>query len=358
MMPAADPRVTAQDPYFVTSDTAQGAGAAKASSRAGARAGARAVMLAIVAIAIQFVMVTAYAWATASTAPRNVPVAITGPVRQVAAATGEVELARPGAFRLVPAASPERARADITGKLTYGAIVLTDTGGPRVLVASGASPVVANILTSLATHLNGAGTSSGPASTPPVRDVVPTSPGDPTGTGFAFTVLPIAISSLAAGALLVLHLRRRGYRAVALLVFGAGGGAASVAVAHTWLGILPGNFTVLASVAGLASLAVAAGVSGLAQLGARFGRPAAGIAVAGALIMLAGNPFSGAGTAPEMLPGAWGMAGQCLPNGALATLLRSVAYFDGARSAGPWAVLAAWATAGLLLTVVSRPRPS
>jgi hypothetical protein len=75
-----------------------------------------------------------------------------------------------------------------------------------------------------------------------------------------------------------------------------------------------------------------------------------------ALIMLVGNPFSGGGGAPEMLPGAWGMAGQCLPNGALATLLRSVAYFGGARSADPWTVLAAWAAAGLLLTLAIRSR--
>jgi hypothetical protein len=59
-----------------------------------------------------------------------------------------------------------------------------------------------------------------------------------------------------------------------------------------------------------------------------------------------------------MLPGSWGMAGQCLPSDALATLLRSVAYFDGARSAGPWAVLAVWAAAGLLLTAAARPRPA
>lgn len=169
-------------------------------------------------------------------------------------------------------------------------------------------------------------------------------------------MLPIAISSLAAGALLALGIRRRGYRAAALIAFGAGGGLATAGVAHTWLGIIPGNFPVIASVTGLTALAVAAAMSGLAQIGYRFVHPHAGLAVGGALIMLVGNPFSGAGDAPEMLPGAWGMMGQCLPNGALATLLRSVAYFGGARSAGPWAVLTAWAAAGLLLTLAIRHR--
>ncbi|MGH3170297.1 MAG: hypothetical protein ACRDN0_30995, partial [Trebonia sp.] len=327
------------------------------------RAAVRAAALALAAIAIQFLMVTAYAWSAASTAPRNVPVAITGPAQQVAAVTGKIELAQPGAFRLVPAGSPGQAAADITSRQAYGAIVLAGAAAspstpnattppdakPKVLVASGASPAIANILKGLAGHLDGT-----PA--PAVRDLVPSAPADPNGTGFAFTVLPIAMSSLAAGILLSMGIRRRAYHAAALVAFGAGGGLASIAVAHTWLGLLPGSFPVLASATGLAALAAAAGVSGLSRLGALLGRPSAGTAVGGALIMLVGNPFSGAGSAPEMLPGAWGLAGQCLPNGALATLLRSVAYFDGTRSAGPWTVLAVWAIAGLLLTALVRPR--
>ena len=310
----------------------------------------RAAALAIAAIALQFLMVTVYAWSATGTAPRNVPVAITGPAQQVAAVTGKIDLAQPGAFRLVPASSPGQATADVTGRRAYGAIMLTGAATPpKILVASAASPAVANILTSLANHMNGV-----PA--PAVHDIVPSSPADPKGTGFAITVLPVAMSSLSAGVLLSGKIRRRSYHAAALVAFGAGGGVASIAVTHTWLGIFPGSFPVLASVAGLAALAVSAGVSGLTRLCARFGRAAAGTAIGGALIMLVGNPFSGAGSAPEMLPGAWGMVGQCLPNGALATLLRSVAYFGGARSAGPWTVLAVWAAAGLLLTAAFPPR--
>ena len=400
MMPIAGRHATAPDSQFAPPGPALGA---RPAPRAAARPAARTVVFAIVAIAIQFAMVTAYAWAAVSTAPRNVPVAITGPAKAVSAVTGEIELAHPGAFRLIPAASPQRAEADVTGRQAYGAIVLTgggtssgaSTGGgpgasagnagngasagtgsgsstasgssasggtgagvgmgaPEMLVASAASPAVANILINLANHMNGAGTAAAHSAT--VRDIVPSSPADPNGTGFAFTVLPIAISSLAAGALLALGIRGRGYRAAALIAFGVGGGLATAAVAHIWLGIIPGSFPAIASVTGLTALAVAGAVSGLAQIGTRFGRPHVGLAVGGALIMLVGNPFSGAGGAPEMLPGAWGMAGQCLPNGALTTLLRSVAYFGGARSAGPWTVLAAWAAAGLLLTLATRSR--
>lgn len=375
MMPIAGRHATAPDSQFAPPGPALGA---RPAPRAATRPAARTVVFAIVAIAIQFAMVTAYAWAAVSTAPRNVPVAITGPAKAVSAVTGEIELAHPGAFRLIPAASPQRAEADVTGRQAYGAIVLTGAGtsggsstasgssasggtgaggglgAPEMFVASAASPAVANILINLASHMNGAGTAAAHLAT--VRDIVPSSTADPNGTGFALTVLPIAISSLAAGALLALGIRGRGYRAAALIAFGVGGGLATAAVAHTWLGIIPGSFPAIASVTGLTALAVAAAASGLAQIGARFGRPHVGLAVGGALIMLVGNPFSGANGAPEMLPGAWGMAGQCLPNGALTTLLRSVAYFGGARSAGPWTVLAAWAAAGLLLTLATRSR--
>ena len=51
----------------------------------------------------------------------------------------------------------------------------------------------------------------------------------------------------------------------------------------------------------------------------------------GALIaLLLGNPLSGLTSAPELLPSGWGAFGQWLPQGANATLLRSTAFFDGA----------------------------
>ena len=66
-----------------------------------------------------------------------------------------------------------------------------------------------------------------------------------------------------------------------------------------------------------------------------------------------GNPFSGATSAPEMLPRPWGQIGQWLPPGAGSTLLRSVAYFGGTRSAGLWATLAIWAAAGLAMVALT-----
>jgi hypothetical protein len=307
-----------------------------------------ALALAVGVIAIQFVMVTAYAWSATSTAPRNVPVAIAGPARTVALVTGELDTAKPGAFKLLPAGTMAQARQDIISRRAYGAILVSGQGRTDVLVASGASPVVASVLTAVAAKMDGASTR--PAN---VTDVVPTAAADQTGAAFSFTVLPLMLSSLIAGVLLTLRVPDPSRRAAALAAFGIGGGLVSAAVAHTWLKVIPGNYPDIACAMGLAALAGAAGVSGLAHFGARFGKRHVGLGVGGAIIMLLGNPFSGMSGAPEMLPGIWGFIGQCLPTGAAATLLRSVAYFDGARSAGPWTVLGIWAGAGLLLTLTA-----
>jgi hypothetical protein len=82
----------------------------------------------------------------------------------------------------------------------------------------------------------------------------------------------------------------------------------------------------------------------------------AGIGLGAAVMMLLGNPLSGAATAPEKLPSGWGAFGQLLPPGATGSLLRSVAFFDGAAAGGPVAVLATWAGAGLALMALGRLR--
>jgi hypothetical protein len=304
--------------------------------------------LAVGVIAIQFIMVTTYAWSATSTAPRNVPVAVAGPARAVALVTGELDTAKPGAFRLLPVSTTAQARQDVTSRQTYGAILVSGPGRIDVLVASGGSPAVASVLTAMTAKMDGVSTR--PAN---VTDIVPTAAADQTGAAFSFTLLPLMLSSLIAGVVLTLRVPDPSRRAGALVAFGIGGGLASAAVAHTWLAVVPGNYVAIACAMGLAALAAAAGVSGLAHFGARFGKRQVGLGVGGAIIMLLGNPFSGMSSAPEMLPGIWGFIGQCLPTGAAATLLRSVAYFDGARSAGPWTVLGIWAGAGMLLTLTA-----
>ncbi|MFE1594049.1 hypothetical protein [Nocardia sp. NPDC058705] len=301
----------------------------------------RAVALGLAATAIQALMLIAFAWPAVNIAPRDLPIAVAGPAS--AQLTHQLQQRDPGAFEITTVADAAAARNMLADREIYGAIV-TGNGAPQVMVASAAAPAVAQQLTAVAQQLSGV-----PAAA--VQDVVATDPDDPRGAGFGSMVLPLVMSGLAAGVLLTLLVSSFGARLAGLATFGIAGGLLSTLVFHTWLSILPGSYLELAAIAGLASFTVAATIVGLATA---IGRPGIGL---GALTMLLiGNPFSAATSAPELLPQPWGTLGQLLPPGAAASLLRSVAYFDGAGAAGPLAVLLVWAAAGLALLGVGTLR--
>ncbi|MGW6698141.1 hypothetical protein [Nocardia sp. NPDC055049] len=294
----------------------------------------RAVALGLAATAIQALMLIAFAWPAVNIGPRDLPIAVAGP--------GSVQVAQqlrqrdPEAFEIITVADAQQARNAMADNEIYGAVV-TGNGAPQVLVASAASPAVAQQLTAVAQQLSGIPVA-------PVEDVIAVDPDDQRGAGFGSMVLPLVMSGMAAGILLTLLVPAYGSRLAGLAAFGIAGGLLSTLIFHTWLSILPGSYLELAAIAGLASFTVAAVIVGLA---AAIGRPGIGL---GALTMLlVGNPFSAATSAPELLPQPWGTIGQLLPPGAAAALLRSVAYFDGAGALAPLTVLLAWAAGGVAL---------
>jgi hypothetical protein len=272
----------------------------------------------------------AFAWPAARTAPRDLPLGVAGPAAAVAQT--EQRLSRhEGAFEIHRYADEAAARDAIEDRTVYGAIVVTEQG-PRLLTASAASPMVAQLLQQAVA-----------GDTPvPAVDVVAAPEDDPRGAAFGASVLPLTLAGIAAGSAVTL-LGLRGARAVAVLVAASAlVGIAAAAITHSWLGVLTGHWWAEAGVLGLTSLAVAGAVAGLAAL-----MGPAGIALGAAVVMLLGNPFSGASSAPQLLPEPAGAIGQWLPPGAGASLLRSVSYFDGAAAAGPALTLTWWAALGL-----------
>lgn len=294
----------------------------------------RAVALGLGAALLQALMLVAFAWPATNIAPRDLPLAVAGP--QAAMVEARLTGQNPGAFELTVVPDEAAAREAIGDREVYGAIV-TGGGAPRVLVASGAAPAVAQQLTQIGQQMSGA-----PAA--PVEDVVPADPDDPRGAGFGAMALPLVMAGIAGGVLLTLLVPSAGGRALGALVFGIAGGLLSMLVTQTWLSIVPGSYLTLAAVAGLVSFAVAGTVTGLATVVGR-----AGIGIAALTMLLIGNPFSAATAAPELLPQPWGAIGQLLPPGAAASLLRSVAFFDGAAAQRPLLVLLAWGAFALVL---------
>ncbi|MFB8245017.1 ABC transporter permease [Streptomyces sp. NPDC055952] len=277
----------------------------------------------------------AFAWPAARIAPRDLPLGVAGPA--VAAAQVERQLEQhEGAFEIHRYADGAAARDAVEDRSVYGAVVVTPQG-PELLTASAAGPAVAQFLEqAVAQQASAEGTRV------KVVDVVPTPASDPRGAVLNAAVLPLALAGIAAGAVVTL-LGLRGMRAVtALLVASALVGAVAAVIAHSWLGALTGDWWVEASVLGLSTLAVGAAVAGLAALVGP-----AGTGIGAALVMLIGNPFSGATSAPQMLPEPAGAIGQWLPPGAGTSLLRSVSFFDGSAATGPALTLAWWAALGL-----------
>ncbi|MGW5377527.1 hypothetical protein ACWESM_19005 [Nocardia sp. NPDC003999] len=294
----------------------------------------RAFALGLGATLLQALMLIAFAWPAAHIAPRDLPLAVTGP--QAAMVTGKLAEHSPGAFEISTPADEAAARAAIRNREVYGAIVTGD-GPPRMLVASGASPAVAQQLTQIGQQLSGA-----PAVA--VEDVVAADSDDPRGAAFGAMVLPLVMSGIAAGVLLALLVPSIGGKVLGLATFGVAGGLLGMAIIQGWLSVVPGPYPVLAAVGGLVSFAVAGAVVGLAAV---LGR--AGIGIAALTMLLVGNPFSAATSAPELLPQPWGAVGQWLPPGAAASLLRSVAFFDGTGASGPLLVLLIWSAVALAL---------
>jgi hypothetical protein len=303
-----------------------------------ARDVARLVPLVASVAVLLTVMLAAFAWPAVRSAPRDLPIAVSGPPAAVASLSGGLAAAEPGAFAVRTLPDEAAARTAIEDREIYGAVVV-DAAGPRLLVASAASPPVAQSLRSVAAGL---GAASG--TQVPVEDVVPTPEADPRGAGLAAAALPLALGGVLTAGLVSRMIRRIPLRIAAALAMATAGGMATATILSTWLGSVESGWWTTSGVVALGMSATALVLLGLHSLARE-----PGLAVGAATVVLLGNPLSGLNSAPELLPAGWGGLGQLLPPGATGTLLRSVSWFDGAGAGTPLLVLVTWCTSGLVL---------
>lgn len=278
--------------------------------------------------------------------PHQLPIGLVAPPPAVGQVVAALDQQAPDAFAVTEFADEAALTEAIRDREVYGGLVL-GAGRPVVLTASAASTAAAQTLAALAPALSRDGT------TPEVRDVVPLPDDDPRGAGLAALVLPLVLGAIVPAAVLgSLHLRR-GVLLTATMAYAVVGGTVFAMVLHWVFGTLTGDFVTDALV-----LAAIVGASTLALVGLQWVAGTAGLGLGALLLALVGNPLSGASTAPEFLASPWREIGQAMPPGAGAQLIRSVSFFDGAQSAGPWWVLIAWATAGLVLLALPRRQPA
>jgi hypothetical protein len=298
----------------------------------------KAAAILIVPVAVALVL-TLFAWPNARLEPRGLPVGVAGP----AAATAAME-ERLGddAFDVHRYPDETAARRAIEDREVYGAFVAS-SAGPKALTASAASPAVAQMITHAASE--GPGGGQAPM---PVEDVVAASPA---GGALASSVLPLVLAGILTG-LAAAALGRSAPRRAGLVVVGSLlAGVVSTAIVQSWLGVIEGDWMANAAALTLTVLAIAAIVAGLEALLGKVGA-----AVAALTMVLIGNPFSGVGSAPEMLPQPVGGIGQLLPPGAGGNLLRSTGFFDGAAAGEFVLVLGVWTLLGLGALFVAAAR--
>ncbi len=317
----------------------------------------RLIVVLVVLPLIVVLVVLAFAWPAARIGPRDLPVGVVGASAAAQQAAAGLARSEPGGFNIRRYAGEAAARSAIEHRDIYGAFVISP-GRITVLEASAASPTVAQLLTAagqqLASHTPAPAAANAqprPAIQVASVDVVATSASDPRGLVFGAALLPLSIFGviMAAAIMLVARFRPAWRQLVALAVVSAAAGLGAYLIIQGFLGALPGGHAATWACLSLTLLAVAAPIAGLIAL---FG--IAGLAVGAAVMILVGNAFSAATSAPQLLPAAVGQIGQWLPPGAGASLLRSTAYFHGSGAAGHLIVLITWSGLGLAAIFAGR----
>lgn len=297
--------------------------------------------------------VLAFAWPAARIAPRDLPVGIIGGGAASRQVLQGLTRGEPGGFDVHLDADQAAARTAIEDREVYGAFAVT-ARGVTVLEASAASPTVAQLLSTVGQQL--ARHASGPDRAVPATDVdvVPTSASDPRGLVLSSVLLPLAICGIimAAAAGLVLEFRPAWRQILALAVVSATAGLGAFLIAQGFLGALPHEYLATWAALSLTVLAIGATAAGLIALAGPVG-----LGLSAALTIFTGNPFSGATSAPQLLPAVVGHIGQWLPPGAAASLLRSTAYFGGHGASDPLSVLILWSVLGLAAIVAGHHAP-
>ena len=287
----------------------------------------RTVPIVVALLALQAVLVLLFVAPARDPQPHRLPIGV----------VGSAPAPRGDAFDVHRYPDADAARAAIREREVYGAVVPAEG---RVLVASAASPVVAQAVVELGKGMH-------------VEDVVPIASGDPRGAAMNGLFLPLMIACFPL-AMLLGRMRLPRSRALGVVAgFSALSGLALTALLRA-MDALPGPYLAVAGMAALVVAAVALTAAGLFRV-----LGPAGLGIAAVLFVVLGNPGSGNATAPELLPGFWRVAGQLLPPGAGGQALRDVAYFDGHALLAPALVLAAWAILGATLVLAGhRKRPT
>ncbi|MSY62889.1 MAG: hypothetical protein F2662_01930, partial [Actinobacteria bacterium] len=171
------------------------------------------IQISVMVTVIVSAILTIFAWPVATSTPKNIPVGVTAvQPGLIQGLKVQFEEQQPGVFNFIEYKDLDAAKAAIAQREVYGALVLTQT--PQMLVASGASPAMTQILTSMSVQLGAQLTAANGIQVInfAVEDVAPLGTKDPRGLGLNAGSLPLIIAGIVVGLLGSMRLRKTGQR--------------------------------------------------------------------------------------------------------------------------------------------------
>jgi ABC-2 family transporter protein len=294
------------------------------------------------ALVLMLAFAFSYVGAFHDPTPHDVPVAVVGPP----AVAAQLDRLPGSPLDARQVSSRPAALSQIDDREVYGAY---EASTNRLFVASAANRATAIALETTFDRVAAA------QHRPAVRvtDVKPLPPKDPNGTAAFYSMIAWVFGGYIGATLIGLigtprsrSTERGAARIGALAGFGIVGGILSVILLRASFDVFSGHVVTLCAIAALTIFASGAATAGI--------QAAAGPAGTGLVILvfvILGNAASGGPFARPLLPGLWRTIGGVLPPGASVDLARSALFFDGARVAGPIAVLVAWAALGTALVL-------
>ncbi|GAA3608142.1 hypothetical protein GCM10022223_25180 [Kineosporia mesophila] len=294
--------------------------------------------------ALAALLIGSMALPLAKAKPHDVPVGVAG-AKEISSqlTTLMTQIGGKGTFQVHTYTSQSDLRNAIEDREVYGGLYVDDTQAQMMVsTAAGiqASDALQTVANTLMTQAQAQVT---------VTDVKAQPTKDPRADGLSGAELPLVIVAALPAIGLIMLYRRRPLAQVGGAVLASAALGLTVAAVLTYVSgsTWHGNYPLLA--AGLAAGFFATTII-LLGLNALAGRIALGLGVA--VLVLFGAPLSGLSTVPEWLPSPWDTVGQLLPPGATATVLRSMAFFDGQGSKSALLVFIIYTVVGLALLVL------
>jgi hypothetical protein len=279
--------------------------------------------------------------------PHDIPVGLVGPAPAIQQLSTAFGTNAPGAFQFTTYSSEADAMSALDSRAVDGVLVM-GTSAPRLVVAAAEGDASIGVITAAFTNAF-----KGQDATLAIETVHPYASGDAHGLILFFVVVATLVCSLIVQALMLARAPGSGFveRLGVVLGFAVLAGLVGMGTAAWIAGGYGDGFWLAAAFVGLAAAAVGAVVAGLVRL-----IGPAGLGLTGLGVVLLGLVTSGGPVGSLLLPDFYRVLAPWMPAGPLYSALRGGLYFDGAGTAGPAAVLAAWLAAGLVLMWVGERR--